>query len=452
MAPEDKVKRAIREKLSFTAAAKLRNRMLARVLAARRRFKGRGQSVLTLIIAKELRHSLFSYKFSVVTVLSTVLILASTYVMYRDYCLARENYEILRSESEDAIAVIPPTLLSIFARGLDENLCRSFGVGGTNIEVSSKQQSVNEIFKLFTTPDLFYIIKVILSLCAMLFAFDMVSGEKETGTLRQSLSGSLARPILILGKWVGGFASFILPFFIAVLLGTILVTLSPKVDMDAQDWAKMGLFLASSAVYLAVFFSLGLLVSCLTHQSSSSLVISLFVWTTLVFVIPNLGNVLARQLVEIPTVQQLELRRTYNRRKAYFERDRADGLERRRIAERARAKADQVSEEYRNRFNRLAMISQNITRISPAAAFTFLATDTMGTGMAEERRLKRAILQYRNIMLGRSGDSRSAFSYQRSSCREALGPGGLGNLLILVLLGTLSCTGAYVAFMRYDVR
>ena len=315
-------------------------------------------------------------------------------------------------------------------------------------EVSEKQQSVNEIFKLFTAPDLLYIIKVILSLCAMLFAFDMISGEKETGTLRQSLSGSLARPILILGKWVGGFASFILPFFIAVLLGTILVTLSPKVDMDAQDWAKMGLFLLSSTIYLAVFFSLGLLVSCLTHQSSSSLVISLFVWTTLVFVIPNLGNVLARQLVELPTVQQLELRRTYNRRKAYFERDRADGLERRRIYERARAEADQVSEEYRNRFNRLATISQNITRISPAAAFTFLATDTMGTGMAEERRLKRAVLQYRQYRK----DEHTVFNYRRSSCREALGPGGLGNLLILVLLGILSCTGAYVAFMRYDVR
>ncbi len=454
MAPEDKVERAIREKFSFAAAAKLGKRVLARVLAARRRFQGRDQAFLKLIIAKELRHSLFSYKFSVVTVLSTVLILVSTYVMYRDYCLARENYEILRSESEEAVAVIPPTPLSIFARGLDENLCRSFGVGGMNIEVSEKQQSVNEIFKLFTTPDLFYIIKVILSLCAMLFAFDMVSGEKETGTLRQSLSGNLARPILIIGKWIGGFTSFILPFFIAVLLSTILVTLSPKVDMDAQDWAKMGLFLLSSTIYLAVFFSLGLLVSCLTHQSSSSLVISLFVWTTLVFVIPNLGNVLARQLVELPTVQQLELRRTYNRRKAYFERDRADGLERRRIAERARAKADQVSEEYRNRFNRLAMISQNITRISPTAAFTFLATDTMGTGMAEERRLKRAVLQYNDTIRNWPGrrDRYPDFSYQRSSCREALGPGGLGNLLILVLFGILSCTGAYVAFLRYDVR
>ncbi len=68
---------------------------------------------------------------------------------------------------------------------------------GERISASSKQQSVNDLFKLFTVPDLLYIIKVILSLCAMLFAFDMVSGEKEAGTLRQSLSGSLGRPILI---------------------------------------------------------------------------------------------------------------------------------------------------------------------------------------------------------------------------------------------------------------
>ena len=452
MAPDDNVARAIREKFRFTAAAKLRQRMVACASAAQRQFQGRGHSLIALIIAKELRHNLFSYKFSIVTVLSTVLILASTYIMYRDYCLARDNYEILRSESEKDVAVIAPTPLSIFARGLDENLCRSFEVGGIDIGVSEKQQSVNEIFKLFTAPDLFYIIKVILSLCAMLFAFDMVSGEKETGTLRQSLSGSLARPILIIGKWVGGFTSFILPFLIAVLLSTIFVTLSPNVSMSTQDWAKLGLFLISSAVYLAVFFSLGLLISCLTHQSSLSLVISLFVWTILVFVIPNLGVVLARQLVRMPTVQQLELRRMYNRRKARFERDRAEGLERHRIEQRAETEADQLTEEYRNRFNRLAMISQSITRISPAAAFTFLATDTMGTGMAEERRLKRAVLQYNYATRNWRAGSRPAFRYQRSSCREALGPGGLGNLLILVLFGILSGTGAYVAFLRYDVR
>ncbi|GAI92838.1 unnamed protein product [marine sediment metagenome] len=99
--------------------------------------------------------------------------------MYRDYCLALENYEVLQQESESA-AVIRPTPLSIFAKGLDENLCRSYqGGSSARIGVSSKQQSVNDLFKLFTTPDLLYVLKVILSLCAMLFAFDIICGEKK---------------------------------------------------------------------------------------------------------------------------------------------------------------------------------------------------------------------------------------------------------------------------------
>jgi len=413
--------------------------------------------MLKPIIRKEIFHNLLSYKFSIITILTTILILVSIFIMYRDYCLARENYEILQQEPEDTIAVIRPTPLGIFAKGLDENLCRSYERGfGGGVSVSSNRQSVNNLFKLFTTPDLLYVIKVILSLCAMLFAFDIISGEKETGTLRQSLSSSLKRPILIIGKWIGGFTSFILPFFIAVLLGTIFVTLSPMVDMNAQDWAKLGLFLLSSIIYLSVFFSLGLLISCLTHQSSSSLVISLFVWTILVFLIPNLGNILARQLVRIPTVQQLELKREQIqiRRELEVNRRQTTMHERMEAHKRFNSENEMLGEDYRNRFNRLATVSQNITRISPAAAFTFQATDLMGTGMLEERKLKRAVLQYMRIAGNwdyEKGD-RPAFSYQRSSFREVLDQGVLSNCLILILFNVLFFTGAYVAFLRYDAR
>jgi len=411
--------------------------------------------MLKSIIRKEILNNLLSYKFSIIIILSTILILVSIFVMYNDYCLALDNYEILQQESESA-AVIRPTPLSIFAKGLDENLCRSHGLGwGHRIIASSKQQSVNNLFKLFTAPDLLYIIKVILSLCAMLFAFDMVSGEKEIGTLRQSLSNSLKRPILIIGKWIGGFTSFILPFFMAVLLGTIFVTLSPMLDMNPDNLLKLGLFLLSSVIYLAVFFSLGLLISCVTHQSSSSLVISLFVWTILVFLIPNLGNILARQLVEIPTVQQLELKRLQIMIIGHMEaHSTEDHREQRESRARTKSEQDQLTEDYRNRFSSLVKVSQNITRFSPAAAFTFLATDIMGTGMAEERKLKRSVLEYVDITEDWDDEkgNRPAFSYQRSSVKEILGQGGLGNCLILVLFNILFFTGAYVAFLRYDVR
>jgi ABC-type transport system involved in multi-copper enzyme maturation permease subunit len=404
--------------------------------------------MLKSIIRKEILLNLLSYKFSIITSLSTILILVSIFVMYRDYILAMENYEILQQEPKDDVAVIRPTPLSIFAKGLDENLCRSYQSGfGGQVGVSSKQQSVNNLFELFTTPDLLYVVKIILSLCAMLFAFDMVCGEKEAGTLRQSLSNNLKRPILVFGKWIGGFTSFILPFFIAVLLGTIFLILSPMVDMNAYNLLKLGMFMLSSVIYLAIFFSLGLLISCLTHRTSTSLVLSLFVWVILVFLIPNLGNIMARQLVQIPTVQQLELKRTQSWAINRFEKIRTDRSEYGKMDRRLREENAQWTEDYRNRFNRLIKVSQNITRISPAAAFTFLATDITGTGMREERKLKRAVVQY----LDEDRDN-GKFSYQRSSIIEALSPGGLSNGLILILFNILFFSGAYVTFLRYDAR
>jgi ABC-type transport system involved in multi-copper enzyme maturation permease subunit len=192
------------------------------------------------------------------------------------------------------------------------------------------------------------------------------------------------------------------------------------VDMNAQNWAKLGLFLLITVVYLAVFFSLGSLISCLTRHSSTALVISLFAWAMLVFLIPNMGNILARQLVRIPTVQQIELKREHIMIKDVVEAE-YDGqpghmtwAER---GKRHRRENAQINEDYRNCFNRLVAKSQNITRFSPAAAFTFLTTDFMGTGVSDERRLRRAVLQYKSTSQDRGG-KRPTFRYQRSSVKE----------------------------------
>jgi len=415
--------------------------------------------MLKAIIKKEMLQNLTSYKFTIIIVLSTVLILVSLFVMYRDYRLRLENYEILQPKTNEPIAIIAPTPLAIFARGLDENLTRSYEIRfGGQIRVGSKQQSVNNLFRLFTTPDLLYVIKVILALCAMLFAFDLVCGEKESGTLKQSLSNSINRPLLILGKWIGGFASFILPFFSAILLGTILITLSPQLKFSRANWLKLGLLLFSAVSYLAIFFSLGMMISSLTHRASSSLVISLFVWAMLVFVIPNLGNILARQFIKIPSVQQLEVRRQQVWIKEVFERINK-GKDWSEVQTTISSENDKLIDDYRARFNQLVALSQNITRFSPAAAFTYLATDLAGSGILEEYRLKQAVVAYKNLIWDKPTDSDGnivgefpAFSYDRSSISQVLNVGGMSNLLALILFNVLFFSAAYVSFLRYDVR
>jgi len=415
--------------------------------------------MLKTIIKKEILENISSYKFTIVTLLSIVLILTSLFIMSRDYQLRMENYEILRPEPNDPTALVPPTPLSIFAKGLDENLCRSYQIRfGGQIEVGSKQQSVNALFRLFTTPDLLYVVKVIMALCAMLFAFDQISGEKENGTLRQSLANCLHRPKLIFGKWIGGFTSLIVPFLLAILLATLLITLSPRIQLRGSDWVRWVLFLVSAVCYTAVFFSLGLMISAVTQRASSSLVITLFFWTVLIFVLPNLGNILAKQFVQIPSVQQLEMRRQHIWIKEVFERIH-NPKKRTETESNINRENDMLMADYRNRFGRLVNISQNITRLSPSAAFTFLATDLAGTGLFEERRVKQAVLQYKNRVWNRETDSDGnllgdfpAFSYRRTPLTDVLNMENLGNLAILILFNLLFFTAAYVFFLRYDVR
>ena len=423
--------------------------------------------MISTVIKKEILENIHSFKFVVITLLSVILVLTSIFVMYRDYQLRVENYEVLRPDSSQPVAIIQPTPLSIFAKGLDENMGRSYEVKfGGQIMVGSKQQSVNKIFRLFTTPDLLYVIKVVMALCAMLFAFSAVSGEKEAGTLRLVLSNRLARAILLTGKWIGGFASLVVPFLVAILLGTILVTLSPQVQMNSEDWLRLGFFLLGALFYIAVFFSLGLFISSISHRSASSLVVSLFLWAILVFVIPNLGNILARQLVEIPSVHRLEVRRQQIWIKEVFElnnmnlRSREDIQEAiKKVANTINSENDKLLSDYRSRFNRLVTATKDITRFSPTAAFTFLSTDLAGTGLLEERRLKQAVLQYKNFVWDKPIDSAGniqgdfpAFSYQRNSVREVLNAEGLSNLAVLILFNILGFSAAYVAFLRYDVR
>jgi hypothetical protein len=53
--------------------------------------------MLKSIIRKEILSNLFSYKFSIIIILSTILILVSIFVMNCDYCLALDNYDILQN-------------------------------------------------------------------------------------------------------------------------------------------------------------------------------------------------------------------------------------------------------------------------------------------------------------------------------------------------------------------
>jgi len=414
------------------------------------------------ILKKEILENIRSYRFTILTALLGTLMFISILVSYGDYQLRLENYNVLKPQQPaPEKIIIPPTPLSIFVKGLDTNLGRLLELSALGIEVQMSQQSVNRLFTLFTVPDMLFVIKVMLSLMALLFAFDAISAEKEQGTLKLLLSGGAGRFALLLGKLVGRFMLVFAPFAILFLIAVTVVSVLPDVQTDGQYWGKLAVILLVSGVYCLCFTALGLFISTLVHRSSTSVIVSLAAWTFFVFVIPNLGISIARDLASVPPGERVEMQGRLAAVQAIYERIQKEksgrsehiGVD---MVNQIWAVHREVFESYRPRIDALMRLTRSIVRTSPAGALTFLLTDVAGTGFLEDMRLKDAVmlhvrLNYGKYMQMEPGEPGS-FTYARSGIGDAFALSALIDSLVIVAFAFL-CIGLAVArFAVYDPR
>jgi ABC-type transport system involved in multi-copper enzyme maturation permease subunit len=414
--------------------------------------------VIGTIARKEILANLLGYKFYVVVLLAAALIGTSLFIMTRDYKDRLDDYGLIRPKPGEPIAVNPPNPLAVFAKGLDESMARSFEVETTGVTVRAGQKSANAVFAFFPTPDLLYVVRVVLSLVALLFGFDQVSREKEGGTLRLMLANPASRGAVLAGKWLGNFVSLAVPFLLVSAIGVAVISLDPAVRFSSGQTGRLALILALSLVYIAFFLSLGILVSALTRRASSSLVILLFAWTLLVFVLPNLGTLAARQLVDVPSVRALseKRQRVWTREVLLGIRGEKDWAAR---VKTISAENDALEADYRVKFDRLVALSKNINRISPVASFVYAATEIAGTGIGEEGAFKREVVRYKDGLIDRMlaapdtglADA-PAFRYAYRPLGDVLAAGALFDIAWLAACGILFFALSYLAFIRYDVR
>jgi len=411
------------------------------------------------IVKKEITANLLSYKFFVVILLASVLIFTSLFVMARDYKARLADYQVNKPAVGDATAFLPPNPLSIVAKGLDESMARCFGVNVTGFDIQSGQKSGNIVYAFFPAPDFVYVVKLVMSLVALLFGFDLISREKENGTLKMILSNSASRSSLLTGKWIGNFLSLAVPFTLVTLLGIAVTGLDPAIRLSAGQIGRLALVIGLSLVYIALFLGLGLLVSALTQRSASSLVVLLLLWAGLVFILPNLGTLLARQIVNVPSTKALSEKRqqiwTSEILSAYSGNGGWDGRiwnERKTAMNR---EFDRLEEDYRRQADRLVRLSKTINRISPAAGFIYAATDIAGTGIGEDTRFKQDVIRYKNQILPdliREKHPYPAFRYQYRPVGQVLAEGALIDIAWLLASVILVFGAGAAAIKRYDVR
>lgn len=416
--------------------------------------------MIRTIIQKEIFAGIRSFRFTVVALLLVMLISSSMFVMYRDYMQRMENYTLLSPKDGEKTMIVQPAVLSIFVKGLDEVIGRSYAVSfGGQISPGGTDKSASNLFMMFMTPDLHFIVRVVLSLVALLFSFDIVSGEKESRTLSLSLANTVSRTTLLAGKWIGGYITIAAPFIVMVFAGVLVITLMPEIQFSGADWIRLALFLGGSLLYIACFFTLGMLVSIILSSSSSALIIALTLWTVFVFVIPSLGNTVAGMFVAKPSVQQYEIRRNNIWIREVFLRIQAIKTEKRDTGRDMIANInrdnDLLRADFNAKFTAFKDLTKTITSISPAAAFTYFATDIAGTGIREENRLREHVVRYKDGIweIGQNSKEKPPpFSYRRGTVRDALYHGGILELALMMLVTIVFFSLSYVRFLRYDAR
>lgn len=423
----------------------------------------------TTICRKEIVSNLLSYKFMTVMLLMLFLCSCSFFIMYRDFKLRQADYDLVRPKPGEPIAVQPPNPLSIIARGLDDSMTRSYKISPIGITVQGGERPNGELFAFFPTPDFLYVVKVVMSLVALLMGFDQISREREDGTLRMILSNGVSRAQVLVGKWLGNLLSLALPFVLISSLGFVLLQLDSGIRLTADLVIRFLLILGTALLYMAGFLSLAFLISALTRRAATSLVTALAAWGIIVFLLPNLSTLIARSFVETPSVQALSEKReqiwtreillaiTSSRAAATASSRNADPFASH-FHEISREQ-DMLEESYRGKFKSLTRLALGLGRLSPSAVLVEAVTEAAGTGLEEADRLKWNVISYKNrildaVIAGSDAphDPIPAFDYRPRPIANVLGTAAAVDLGLLAFTAVALLVLAHLCFVRYDVR
>ena len=354
----------------------------------------------------------------------------------------------------------------------------------------------NDTLPNFTELDWTFIIGLVMSFMAILFTYDAISGERETGTLSLLMSNSVSRATVLLAKFMGAFLTLMVPLLIGILLNLMIVNASELVSLDGSEWTRIGIIFVISTIYISIFLWLGLFISTQFSNSSSSLLVLLLIWVVFVVLIPNTMGVLASSFQRVPSrseVSRLKQAKLDEIDDRYFKKDENKNLFRYGspsddppkiealqvwadyLTERADTKRRFDDEHLNKQFAQIEF-TQQITRLSPASIYKYAVESLAGTGFTRHKRFVQQARRYRqqfidfiksedrgdneshHVYLVKEGLSQKPVAFNsipKFSDELTLGStfkGALLDLGLLVLLSLLLFMAAVLAFLQSDVK
>ena len=405
--------------------------------------------MLKIIIKKELLARFSDATFVIACILSAMLIFLSFYLSVCNYNDLVNDYNGIQALNRNSLKAQetyldidskgigiskPPEVLAIFNVGIANYIGRNLNIHSFSTpQLHGSKIEGNPVFAILGDLDLTFIVKYILSLLAIVFSYNLLSGEKEGGTLRLIASFPVPRDALILGKLIGGLLCLIVPLFIPTLLSMAAFLLLPNIHFTSDDSFRLIFIFSIFLLYLTLFFLIGTFVSACTKSSSVSFLIALFIWVMVVLVVPKSSSLIAAQFIQVPSSQQYRIQiaqlrkdifQRYNQIDEKLWRDwrvlfdktfdktmEEDDKEimheyEKRLDKKRKENEEQrdtelnkayarIDREYQQRQQSLANLAITISRISPASAMTQATMSFADTGIGSFDHFIRLARAYR---------------------------------------------------------
>jgi len=274
------------------------------------------------LIKKEIATTVLDLRFVTASLLFLTLLPLGMYVSRKDYeqrlasyqlehQMYRQKYGKEVSSGVEVQGFRPPSVLSIFASGLDHYIPDKVITSRSGIFSTTKDVRAGDSPSLlFGRMDFLFSVCFVASLVALAFTFSSISGEKQAGTLGLMLANPIPRSHILLSKIVGTYVSLLIPFVMSLIVALIILELSPAISILSPDlYPSFVIILAVTLAFLLTMVTLGVLISGMTQKPIISMIVSLFVWVIMVLALPKVSPMLARVIYPVEAEQVVNLRK-----------------------------------------------------------------------------------------------------------------------------------------------
>jgi ABC-type transport system involved in multi-copper enzyme maturation permease subunit len=309
----------------------------------------------------------------------------------------------------------PPSPLFVFARGVEE-------ASGNNSVVSIFQEpklqdsrfSVDPIHAQLSTLDFVFVVKVIVALLALMLTFDLINGEQERGTLKLVLSNPVPRTTLILAKIAGAWSALVVPLLIPALIGVLGILVAGGVEWGADHWMRIITMVFATVLYVSVFVSFGVFVSCIVSRPSNAFLVLVLIWLAVVWVMPGVALYAATEISDVAAAYEIDRKKGEIDREWYRESaaQQAEWLRRNPghdsvpvdvqgeingdLQKEAQKKKSRIDEAHAADVSYRDSLVMRISRVSPAAAFDNIMLGLAMTGVDRQQAFLSEVKEFRN--------------------------------------------------------